>query len=387
MRTILINLKWICALTLTMYCSSAFTNDKEISSEINTLKNNVEINSRNINSSENKLQQLNNEIISLKTEIKLFEKRQNDQINYYETTIYSLKWIASLIAMLISGTFAGIIWFFSRPGDLLKRISLAKNKVELLIKNLDKQHQHQKVLFLFKDKGSYNYSNEDWQLIKDFAKKSRSEKPKERNSYDWYFIGLDHYKNKNFKEAIDSFENAIILNKKFERAFKDLGNSYFADGNIDKAIENYKEILKLNPNSNMAYNNLGVAYTKKQEYEKALCHYKRSLKIEPNEGFIYINILELDLISKGDFDPEIVEKINSQFRDNKQVYATYKMFELLSRIVKGDDVDLILSDWEKKHYVLGGNKDYQALEEWANSKEEPLKSQIIKALDSFKKME
>ena len=62
-------------------------------------------------------------------------------------------------------------------------------------------------------------------------------------------------------EAISSFENSILLDKKFIQGYNNLGNVYVKSGKFKKAIEMYNKVLSINPDYPAGYNNLASAQT------------------------------------------------------------------------------------------------------------------------------
>lgn len=71
--------------------------------------------------------------------------------------------------------------------------------------------------------------------------------------------GNDFYQNKQYDEAINSYE--AILNQGFlsSELYYNLGNSYFRSGKLGKAILYYEKSLKVSPNNDDAIHNLKLA--------------------------------------------------------------------------------------------------------------------------------
>ena len=70
--------------------------------------------------------------------------------------------------------------------------------------------------------------------------------------------GNDHYQNKQFSEAIVSYE--AILNQGYlsSELFYNLGNSYYRTGDLGRAILYYEKSLKLSPGNDDAAHNLKI---------------------------------------------------------------------------------------------------------------------------------
>ena len=52
----------------------------------------------------------------------------------------------------------------------------------------------------------------------------------------------------NNEKAVINYEKAILLNKNFSEAYKNLGNVYLDLKILDKSIYNHQKALKINPN-------------------------------------------------------------------------------------------------------------------------------------------
>ncbi len=70
--------------------------------------------------------------------------------------------------------------------------------------------------------------------------------------------GNDHYQNKQFEEAITSYESIIKQGYLSSELYYNLGNAYFRNGNLGKAILFYEKSLKISPNNDDAAYNLRI---------------------------------------------------------------------------------------------------------------------------------
>jgi len=80
------------------------------------------------------------------------------------------------------------------------------------------------------------------------------------DKYDKLFNeGVNHYKNEQYYEAIESFTNILSLNVENFETYYNLGNSYFKTNNISKAIYYYEKSLKIDPHNEDALHNLNYS--------------------------------------------------------------------------------------------------------------------------------
>ncbi len=75
-------------------------------------------------------------------------------------------------------------------------------------------------------------------------------------------LGDAYYKNKRYKEAISSFQKALLTSKdkNFKaKVYHNIGNSFLKQKKLKESIEAYKNALKLNPNDAQTKYNLSYA--------------------------------------------------------------------------------------------------------------------------------
>ncbi|MDR1821894.1 MAG: tetratricopeptide repeat protein [Oscillospiraceae bacterium] len=86
----------------------------------------------------------------------------------------------------------------------------------------------------------------------------------------------------NRKGAIVDHLNAIKLNQNNATAYYKHGNNYCDKGEYDLAIADYAKAIELNPNYANVYCDRGFAYTQKDEYDLAIADYTKAIKLNPN---------------------------------------------------------------------------------------------------------
>ncbi len=70
------------------------------------------------------------------------------------------------------------------------------------------------------------------------------------------------YDSKNYKKAIEAYEQLVKEGYNSDRLFYNLGNAYYRDNQLGKAIYNYERAKKINSQDADIQNNLGIAYSK-----------------------------------------------------------------------------------------------------------------------------
>ncbi|MHA2365122.1 MAG: tetratricopeptide repeat protein [Candidatus Hodarchaeales archaeon] len=108
---------------------------------------------------------------------------------------------------------------------------------------------------------------------------------------------------KNYKEAIQSFDELIKLNPKHTNAWWYKGYSYANLGRRQDAIKAYEQAIALKPNDPWLWYNKGSSYDRLGQYEQAVLDYDKALSIAPSESKIWYKkgraLTELDKITEA----------------------------------------------------------------------------------------
>ncbi|MEW5820379.1 MAG: tetratricopeptide repeat protein [Cyanobacteriota bacterium] len=112
---------------------------------------------------------------------------------------------------------------------------------------------------------------------------------------------------KNYKEAIVQFEEAIEISPDFEWPYSNMARTYTTLKEYDKAIPLFEKAIDLNPDYVNAYLNLGYLYWKRGyeyqksaeydlaliDYENALDKYSKGLSLNPDDSGIQEDVMEI----------------------------------------------------------------------------------------------
>ncbi|MEW6087788.1 MAG: tetratricopeptide repeat protein [bacterium] len=97
------------------------------------------------------------------------------------------------------------------------------------------------------------------------------------------FIGDNHMKRQDIKEALKCYKEAVDLHEGCINAHIGLGNIYYNESKIQKAIEEWQTVINLDPQSLPKIDKkLEDAYFEEQEFEKMISFYEEMLAKYPN---------------------------------------------------------------------------------------------------------
>jgi tetratricopeptide (TPR) repeat protein len=130
-----------------------------------------------------------------------------------------------------------------------------------------------------------------------------------------YSLGVLHYENKDFDQALRFYEKTVALDPDYEEAHNNMGLIYANRGETEKSIEAFKKSVAAKPREK-TYCNLGRAYTALKMYPEALAALERALSINPASAQAYT------LIGRIAFDQGDLLKARENF-DQAYRYAPH----------------------------------------------------------------
>ncbi|MBN2406799.1 MAG: tetratricopeptide repeat protein [Elusimicrobia bacterium] len=102
------------------------------------------------------------------------------------------------------------------------------------------------------------------------------------NAMVYYKLGWVQAKDREFEEAIGSFERAVELDDRLAGAYNNLGNIYFTLGERGKAANYYIKAININPNLTDAHFNLGYIFYHQGRLKEASAEFTIVLKQNPD---------------------------------------------------------------------------------------------------------
>jgi cytochrome c-type biogenesis protein CcmH/NrfG len=106
----------------------------------------------------------------------------------------------------------------------------------------------------------------------------------------WIQHGMRQRDQKQWTEALESFEKALALDARNPQAWALKARALDEMNNLSEAIRCYKTALELNPNSASTWNNKGYAFRKQQKYSLALECYREAVRLQPNYAKAWYNM-------------------------------------------------------------------------------------------------
>jgi predicted O-linked N-acetylglucosamine transferase (SPINDLY family) len=120
----------------------------------------------------------------------------------------------------------------------------------------------------------------------------------------WNELGIVLVTQKQFPEAVDSFQRAIDLRPNLAEAHNNLGHAYWSLGQYDRAIPAYRHAIDARPGYAEAYNNLGRTLADHRHFADALSAYRHAIELKPDFPEVHNNLGNL-LRDQGRLDQAI----------------------------------------------------------------------------------
>jgi Flp pilus assembly protein TadD len=120
-------------------------------------------------------------------------------------------------------------------------------------------------------------------------------------------LGEAFFQSKNYPEAEQHLQRAIVLDPKLWKSHNILGVIHDYQGRHDMAIREYQAALALRPENGDLYNNLGMSYYLAGKYEDAVKAFYQALDAKNAQSKVYNN-LGLALFKMGKH-PEALEAL------------------------------------------------------------------------------
>ena len=106
---------------------------------------------------------------------------------------------------------------------------------------------------------------------------------------EWFDKGVEHLKQEQYDEAVESFSELISLAPQNPDAYKNRGVAHMKQDQYDLAIADFQKTLELVPDLKGIYSNLGVAWYYKGDFVKSIENYDQEIKRTPDSHFALFN--------------------------------------------------------------------------------------------------
>lgn len=115
-----------------------------------------------------------------------------------------------------------------------------------------------------------------------------------------YQQGIEKFSEGDFNGTVESFSKTDKVENNPDALFK-VAVSYYNQKNYEEAIKSYNKLIEQNPSDCLAYNGLANVYRDQGDKNKAIENYRKSIEINPSLALTYSN-LAIMLMDNGEKD-------------------------------------------------------------------------------------
>ncbi len=170
-------------------------------------------------------------------------------------------------------------------------------------------------------------------------------------------LGAAYEQRKEYKNAIDAYKHAVVLDRDNLDAIRGLAENLMNDGQLDAALEQYKVIVDSNPEDAQSYVRISEIYRRQAKYDQALEALKKADTLVPDSAEVAYNMAAVyqaqgryddatkllqDLLKKSDTSQAdrtnraiFLERLGMIYREQENYTAAVDTFRKM--ITLGDD--------------------------------------------------
>jgi len=106
----------------------------------------------------------------------------------------------------------------------------------------------------------------------------------------WFNLAAAYQGLKLYEKAIDAYQYAIVIDEKFDYAFRNMGDAFLRLRKYKEAIEALEKVLELSRPEDVIYEAIGHCYHRMKNYAQARFHYKKAVHLNPDDSRLYQKI-------------------------------------------------------------------------------------------------
>ena len=155
----------------------------------------------------------------------------------------------------------------------------------------------------------------------------------------WFNLGTLHNVKEDWKEALFAFDMCLVINEKFTAAHYGKANSYIQEKEYQNAIDTFNESFNFDHPNSYAYCCLGECYEKIGDFKKALIFYEKSLEIDDSQSDAWLGIGVVRDLNNQTLDAlKFIEKAINLDPENPEYWYIFAEFlSKLGKITEAED--------------------------------------------------
>ncbi len=110
------------------------------------------------------------------------------------------------------------------------------------------------------------------------------------NALAWFNLAAAYQGLKLYEKAVDAYQYALVIDEKFDYAYRNMADAYIRLHKYREAIEALEKVLELSRPEELIYEAIGYCYHKLSHFSKARFYYRKAIHINPYSSKLYYKI-------------------------------------------------------------------------------------------------
>jgi len=130
------------------------------------------------------------------------------------------------------------------------------------------------------------------------------------NELAWFNLAAAYQGLKLYEKAIDAYQYAVVIDEKFDYAYRNMGDAYIRLRKYKEAIESLEKVLELTRPEEVIFEAIGHCYHRLGKFAQARFHYRKASHMNPDDSKIYYKIA-LTYINEEQWEPAVKQLENA----------------------------------------------------------------------------
>lgn len=100
----------------------------------------------------------------------------------------------------------------------------------------------------------------------------------------WFNLGAAYQGLKLYEKALDAYKYALVIDEKFDYAYRNMGDAYIRLRKYKEAIEVLEKVLELSRPEDVIYEAIGHCYDRLKNYAQARFYYRKASHLSPEDS-------------------------------------------------------------------------------------------------------
>lgn len=166
----------------------------------------------------------------------------------------------------------------------------------------------------------------------------------------YYALGETYNQNKNYKKAIEAFQQAITLDRDNLEAIRGLAESLQNDGQTDKALQQYKIIADANPEDARTYIRIAEIYRRQGKLDLALQNLKKAKSMVQSSEQVSYDLASV-YQAQGRYD-EAIQELQDLLKRTEKPDGNYSQEEKDNRAIFLERLGTIYGDKNNEQLAI-----------------------------------